>query len=262
MSVGRQRALAWLGLVATLVVGGYALAQRAPYGAERYATPRGENIAGKFDYYALVLSWSPTHCAEAQRGRDELQCERRDGRRYAFVLHGLWPQHDRGYPESCFVRRNFVPRPVIDDMLDIMPAPGLVVHEYKKHGTCSGLEPARYFSFARQLYNRIRIPKEFQNPMEAINVSPDEIEHAFIQANPGMKPDNLAVSCSGNRLQEIRFCFSKDGNLRACGQNENQRRMCSLQKIYMPPVRSIKGGPDTKTDRDRATPPSGARVVH
>ena len=100
----------------------------------------GRNVAGQFDYYALALSWSPTHCSTPEGENDTLQCSRRDGRRYAFVLHGLWPQYEHGYPESCRIeQRPFVPQPVIDNVLDIMPSKGLVIHQYRKHGTCSGL---------------------------------------------------------------------------------------------------------------------------
>ena len=119
-------------------------------------------------------------------------------------------------------------------------------------------------AWRRSLYRKIQIPQEFTNPMEPRTVSPDEVMRAFLDANPGLKPDMLAISCggSGNRLQEIRFCFSKEGQPRACGQNENQRRMCSAQKMYLPPVRSTKAGPDTPADRARATPPQRPRVIH
>jgi ribonuclease T2 len=50
----------------------------------------------------------------------------------------------------------------------------------------------------------------------------------------------IAVACggAGNRLKEIRFCFSKDGKPRRCGGNEDQRRMCSSNSMFVPPVRS------------------------
>ena len=41
---------------------------------------------GEFDYYALVLSWSPTHCASTDRNDSDPQCSRRDGRRYLGVV--------------------------------------------------------------------------------------------------------------------------------------------------------------------------------
>lgn len=218
---------------------------------------RGQrNVAGQFDYYALVLSWSPTHCANNNDRRDALQCNRRDGRRYNFVLHGLWPQYERGFPNDCPTRfRPFVPDRVIDKMLDIMPAKGLIIHEYKKHGTCSGLEPDGYFDLARQLYNRIRIPERYVNPFDVQFVAPEQLMREMIAANPGLRPDMMAISCGGpgNRLKEVRICFTKSGQLRPCGRNENQRRMCSARQMYVPPVRSTWKDPRAKDRNDRRT---------
>ncbi|MCB1513939.1 MAG: ribonuclease T [Hyphomicrobiaceae bacterium] len=219
------------------------------YGYDRGYDNRGprqqRNVAGVFDYYALVLSWSPTHCASEDGKRDEMQCNRRDGRRYNFVLHGLWPQYERGFPNDCPTRdRPFVPQRVIDSILDVMPARGLVIHEYRKHGTCSGLDPAGYFDLARQLYNRIRIPERYVNPFDVQFVAPEELMREMIAANPELKPDMMAISCGGpgNRLKEVRVCFTKSGQLRSCGQNEDQRRMCSARQMYVPPVRSSAKG--------------------
>lgn len=197
------------------------------------------NVAGKFDYYALVLSWSPTHCSETDG--DDLQCNRRDGRRYNFVLHGLWPQYERGYPQDCrSARRPFVPQPLIDNMLDIMPSQRLVIHEFRKHGVCSGLSADAYFSLARRLFTSIRVPEEFKNPLEQQTIEPRQLANALIRANPGLKPENFGIACNGqgNKLQEIRICFSKEGALRPCGRNEDQRRLCSASRIFVPPVRS------------------------
>jgi ribonuclease T2 len=49
----------------------------------------------------------------------------------------------------------------------------------------------------------------------------------------------LAVQCggAGNRLKEVRICFTRSGEFRACGRNENQRRLCSADRMYVPPVR-------------------------
>jgi ribonuclease T2 len=256
-------AVATLAVVAVAAATG-ALAQRdtsqdrwsqpGRYGDHR--APQGKNQAGQFDYYSLVLSWSPTYCATPDRASPDPQCERRDGRRYAFVLHGLWPQYERGYPEYCPVRgRPFVPQPIIDGMLDIMPSPRLAIHEYKKHGTCSGLDPAGYFTLSRKLFGAIKIPERYVNPFENQMVAPDEVVQDFVKANPGLKPDMMAISCggAGNRLREIRFCFAKDGNQpRSCGRNEDQRRLCSAQKMFLPPVRSMKQGPEPKPSGSNA----------
>ncbi len=200
------------------------------------ACARERGQAGEFDYYALVLSWSPTYCEGRGRNDDSPQCN--GGRPFAFVLHGLWPQYERGWPQNCRLRkRPWVPRPLIDSMLDIMPSPRLVIHEYKKHGTCSGLSPEGYYDLSRRLYDRIKIPARFRGPKDAITVSPAEVEAAFLEANPKLKPEMISIVCRRGRLSELRICFSRDQRLRVCGRNENQARLCSAEKITMPPVR-------------------------
>jgi ribonuclease T2 len=209
---------------------------RAPY--ERRDQER--NVPGRFDYYALVLSWSPTYCAGLPRNSYDPQCHRRDGRRYAFVLHGLWPQHERGWPENCRTRqRPYVPQPLIDSMLDIMPSSRLVIHEYRKHGTCSGLTPEGYYGLARRLYNSVAIPPRFVMPNNDFTISPDAVVSAFVDANPVLKRDMMAVSCGGpgNRLREVRICFSRSGTPTRCGRNEDQSRLCRASSMYVPPVR-------------------------
>jgi ribonuclease T2 len=248
-------------------------AQRSGYDRyDRGDSYSGErNVAGQFDYYALVLSWSPTYCASPENADDGHQCNRRDGRRYAFVLHGLWPQYERGYPESCRTRkRPYVPQNIIDGMLDIMPSPRLVIHEYRKHGTCSGLNPASYFALSRRLFETIRIPERYRNPFETQFVSPENLASEFLKENPNLRPDMLAISCAGpgNRLREIRICMTRDGQPRACGRNENQRKMCSARSMYVPPVRSTRDGPDTgrhaprSNEQDRnPSPLPGPRLI-
>ena len=200
---------------------------------------RRSNIAGEFDYYAMVLSWSPSYCLSIGNKRRDPQCDRR-GRRFSFVLHGLWPQYERGWPENCRTRqRPFVENTTIRSMLDIMPSKRLIIHEYKKHGTCSGFGPKGYYQLSRKLYSRIKIPARYVDTKNALFVTPEKLTADFIQANPGLKASHFAISCRrGNkRLREIRFCFARDGSYRDCGRNENRRKMCSERKIYLPPVR-------------------------
>jgi ribonuclease T2 len=239
------------------------MAQRSGFFGSDQRSQQGAGLAGKFDYYALVLSWSPSFCAGIPRDGYDPQCHRRDGKRYAFVVHGLWPQYEKGYPEYCPTRdRPFVPQSVIDKMLDIMPSPKLVIHEYKKHGTCSGHDPVGYFDVTRNLFSKVKIPQRFQGSDQAMMVSPGELVQEFVAANPGLKPEMISVDCderSGNRLKEVRVCFTKDGDLRSCGRNEDQRRLCSAAKMYVPPVRvppggSIGGQPSKST-------PSGLRSL-
>ncbi len=235
---------ALLALAVVVTVTSAALAQR-PYGYNR-GSSEGRNVAGQFDYYALVLSWSPSYCAGARREGYDPQCDRQDGKRYSFVLHGLWPQYSpKGWPQDCPVRgRAFVPRPLINSMLDIMPSDKLVIHEYRKHGTCSGLEPAQYYDLARKLFSKVTIPDAYRNPFETSFVSPGELVADFTRANPWMKPNMIGVDCggTGNRLTEIRICFSKEGQPVACSRNEDQRKLCTAEKMYLPPVRATNHG--------------------
>ena len=64
------------------------------------AQDRRQNQPGQFDFYVLSLSWSPSFCeAAGERGTPpQQQC---GARPYSFVVHGLWPQYERGFPEFC-----------------------------------------------------------------------------------------------------------------------------------------------------------------
>jgi ribonuclease T2 len=192
--------------------------------------------AGEFDYYALALSWSPTYCESASGKRDAMQCA--NVRPFAFVVHGLWPQYERGWPQNCRTqKRAWVPDSLIGKMLDIMPSRKLVIHEYKKHGTCSGLEPEAYYALVRRIFQQIKIPERYRRLNEPLAVSPNEVEADFLKANPALKPEMVSIVCRGSRLSELRICFSRDEKLQACGVNETQRKLCNSSKIIMPPVR-------------------------
>jgi len=239
-------------------------------------------MPGDFDYYALALSWSPTYCGsregnESDRGgydgryRDDDRFDRRRGfgggdsadeqcngaRPYAFVLHGLWPQYERrGWPEMCETgKRPWVPEETIDRMMDIMPSRRLVIQEYKKHGVCSGLDPAQYFREARKAYESIRIPDQFQDLQAPLTVSPEEVKKDFLGVNRDLDASMIQVVCSRNLLREIRICFTKDLKPRNCSQNEQTRRLCPYSTVTMPPVRGggvgPRGGPSYGRDGDR-----------
>lgn len=199
-----------------------------------------DNRPGDFDYYALVLSWSPTYCASEPRAAREPQCA--GPRPYAFVLHGLWPQYERGYPEFCRTReRPWVPRQVIDSMLDVMPSKPLIIHQYRKHGVCTGLDAARYYRLSRALFQRVTIPQRFREPSVPIATTVAQIERAFLKSNPDLRAKHVSVSCGRRgRLRELRICIDRDGAYRDCTRNESQRRLCRKPQIILPPVRRAR----------------------
>jgi ribonuclease T2 len=204
--------------------------------ARRNWSSREGGEPGNFDYYLMSLSWSPTYCADIGQRDGGPQCN--GPRPYAFVLHGLWPQYNRGWPEFCQTRdRPWVPQRTIDDMLDIMPSKQLIIHEYKKHGTCSGLSPEAYFDLARRAYSSVKIPQRYQRPDDALQVSPGEVVDDFVKANPGLRPEMIAITCD-QRLRELHICLDRDLRPQACGGNETGRSQCSRDRVTMPPVRA------------------------
>ncbi len=195
------------------------------------------DTAGDFDYYVLSLSWSPTWCA-AEPGRARAaQCA--VGRRYAFVAHGLWPQYERGWPQYCDTSERWVPRATIAAMLDIMPSKDLIIHEWRKHGTCSGLSQKDYFAILRRFFAALHIPARYLAPTRTVTITPAGLESDFIKSNAGLDASMLSLTC-GNardtaRLSELRVCFSRNGHFRACGANESHR--CDARLLNLPPVR-------------------------
>jgi len=199
------------------------------------AQDRRQNTPGEFDFYVLALSWSPSFCeASAERGksgRSQVQCERP----YSFVVHGLWPQYERGFPEYCQRPSPRLDRNIMTSMLDLMPAPGLIFNEWDKHGTCSGLGARAYFESIRKARAAVKIPEEFLQLSEQKTIAPADLEAAFIKVNPGLSSSAISVTCSSRRLSEVRICLSKDMQFRAC--EETDRRACRRDQVTMPPMR-------------------------
>jgi ribonuclease T2 len=199
------------------------------------AQDRRQNAPGEFDFYVLSLSWSPSFCEAASErgniGRSRVQCERP----YSFVVHGLWPQYERGFPEYCQRPSPRLDRNIMTSMLDLMPAPGLIFNEWDKHGTCSGLGARAYFENIRKARAAVKIPEEFLQLSESKTISPDALEEAFIKVNPGLSSSAISVTCTSRRLSEVRVCLSKDLQFRAC--EEIDRRACRRDQLVMPPLR-------------------------
>lgn len=201
---------------------------------------RREGEPGQFDFYVLSLSWSPSFCAAAaERGRGRapsLQC---GARPFSFVVHGLWPQYERGFPENCQVPAPRLDHRIVDAMLDLMPAPRLVYNEWDKHGTCSGLSARDYFAAIRKARSAVTIPADYVSLQMPLSVTPDAVDEAFVKANPGLAKGDVAVLCDRRRLTEVRLCLSKDLKFRACPQVA--KRSCRNDNILMPPLRGGAG---------------------
>lgn len=190
--------------------------------------------AADFDFYVLSLSWSPTWCETNDRSGRTAQCDAR--RRHTFIVHGLWPQHERGWPESCPTDQpRHVPDRLVRENFDIMPSAGLAGHQWRKHGTCSGLDQTRYFRTIRAAYSKVRLPQTVLDGKIPRRIAVDDIEDLLIAANPGLTRDAVAVTCDRGRLEEIRICMTKSLDFRPCPQVD--RNACRQRLISIPPIR-------------------------
>jgi ribonuclease T2 len=228
------RSLPVRSLIPSLVCATVLAAVLAPRPAS--AQDQRQNTPGEFDFYVLSLSWSPSFCEEAEErgreGRSQAQC---GGRPFSFVVHGLWPQYEHGFPEYCQHPSPRLAREIMTSMLDLMPAPGLIYNEWDKHGTCSGLGERAYFETIRKARAAIKIPPEFLQLSDPKTIAPGDIEDAFVKANPGLTPGGIAVTCNRSRLSEVRICLSKDLQFRECGEIDG--RACRRDQVTMPPMR-------------------------
>lgn len=195
--------------------------------------PRGASRPGDFDFYVLSLSWSPGFCATGGAERNRGQCARGAG--MGFVVHGLWPQYERGFPQDCDPNRQ-PSRIALEQAQGLFPDDGLARYEWRKHGTCSGKSPADYFSDVRRARESIVIPPQFEHPQGDRTMSPQAVLRAFETANPRLRPGMDAVGCRGGVLQEVRFCMSKDlRDFRPCP--EVARSSCRTRDLDVPAPR-------------------------
>jgi ribonuclease T2 len=116
-----------------------------------------------------------------------------------------------------------------------MPARGLILHEWREHGTCSGLTAKAYFETVRRARERISIPDSFARLNSYTMVSPSEVEQAFLAANPGLTQEMISVTCDNRHLREVHICMGRDLQFRAC--DEIDRRACRTPRVVMPPIR-------------------------
>jgi len=192
---------------------------------------RRQGEPGNLDYYVLALSWSPSFCETPAGAASPQQCGRRP---FAFVVHGLWPQFEQGFPEACQVPPPRLDHRIVDGMLDLMPARGLIFHEWDAHGTCSGLPARDYFDLIRQARAAVTIPPEYSGPQAPLTVTPREVVDNFIKANTGLTSAGIQIDCDRTRLREVRICLTRELAFRDC---TGRPPVCRSASLVMPPTR-------------------------
>ncbi|BDW86768.1 ribonuclease T2 [Roseicyclus marinus] len=193
----------------------------------------GGERAGDFDYYVLALSWTPTWCALEGDDRNSPQCDAGQG--YGFTLHGLWPQYEDGWPSFCPTAARPPSRAETGAMVDIMGSSGLAWHQWRKHGSCTGLSAQDYFRLSRLAYDRVTRPDLLRRLDRPVRLPAQVIEDAFLEENPALTDEMLTVTCRDGRVQEVRLCLTRDLDPRACAPDV--ARDCTLQDALFEPMR-------------------------
>lgn len=189
--------------------------------------------AGDFDYYVLSLSWTPTWCALEGDDRNSPQCD--PGQGHGFTLHGLWPQYEDGWPSFCPTSERPATRGETGAMVDIMGSSGLAWHQWRKHGSCTGLSAQDYFRLSRLAYERVTRPELLRRLDRPVRLPAEVIEEAFLEENPALTDEMLTVTCRDGRVQEVRICLTRDLEPRDCAPDV--ARDCTLREALFEPMR-------------------------
>ncbi|MCU0757683.1 MAG: hypothetical protein MUF07_00590 [Steroidobacteraceae bacterium] len=181
----------------------------------------------RFDFYLLALTVEPAFCEDGNQRIG--QCRALDAAAFArtpLVLHGLWPE-DRApgrYPRDCPGPRLSLSPATRAELERWMPGAreGLDRHEWRTHGTCSGLDDDAYYRAA------IAGTREANEALgEAIRrnagrrVGTAELRAAAERARPGYG-EHVVFVCRTVRsddprkrgrphLLEVRVCIDDDG---------------------------------------------------
>jgi ribonuclease T2 len=65
-----------------------------------------------------------------------------------------------------------------------------------------------------------------------MELDPDAVEAAFIDANDDLPAEAIAVTCESGLLREVRICLTDDLAFRPCA--EVDRRSCDTRTTTMP----------------------------
>src|SRR5690606_23874503 len=101
---------------------------------------------------------------------------------------------------------------------------GLVGHQWRAHGACTGLSQQQYFRTLRAAWEKVVVPEQYRRLDRFRRIAPDEVEAAFLRANPGLPASAVSVTCDARYVREVRLCLTKDLRFRSCP--EIDRKAC------------------------------------
>ena len=201
-----------------------------------YGGSASRNGSGDFDFYVLALSWSPDFCA-GRGGSDSEQCG--PGRNPGFVLHGVWPQYQKGFPQNCSSVP--FPSPLKQEFPGLFPNERLYAHEWRRHGTCSGLSTREYLSVAQKLKQAAPLPPRYRHLREPVRTTTAALKKEFKVVDASLPDNGMAMFCSGSGrfLKEVFLCYNRQGKPTACSPEimTKSARSCRQSDFLIRPGR-------------------------
>lgn len=158
--------------------------------------------------YTLALSWSPEFCKSREsRPAHRRQCSGREGR-FGFIVHGLWPEGARIWPQWCPARRPPSARELRANMC-LTPSAALLAHQWAKHGSCMTRSPATYYRVTRILYRGLRWP-DFDRLSREDKLTAGMIREQLVAANEGWRGEAIGVQLNERGwLEELQLCYDR-----------------------------------------------------
>lgn len=167
--------------------------------------PRRVPITG----YTFAASWSPEFCKGREtQARHRSQCSGRNGR-FGFIMHGLWPDGQRIWPQYCPTQRRVSPTQARRNFC-MMPSARLQQHQWVKHGSCMTRDPATYFRISRIYWDFFRWPDMDRLSREE-GLTAGRLREAFAARNDGWEPQHVGITLNSRGwFQEFRLCIGRD----------------------------------------------------
>jgi ribonuclease I len=174
-----------------------------------------------FDFYLLALTWHPAFCADGRSREPECRADS-----VPLSIHGLWPEklESGKYPRDCAGPPLDLDRSFATQLAAYMPgmADGLHEHEWRKHGTCTGLDDDVYFGHTLHYATRVGSALSARlTTLAGRSTTAAELREFADQYQPGIGA-TLTFHCRTLRnaarehrqephLLEIRQCIEDDG---------------------------------------------------
>ncbi|XP_060203230.1 ribonuclease 2-like [Lycium barbarum] len=206
----------------------------------------------EFDYFKLCLQWPGTYCRRTRHCCSNNACCSRSNSPSIFTIHGLWAEYNDGTWPSCCSNRPFDQKE-ISTLLEPLNKywPSLSCgsprscshrrgpfwgHEWEKHGTCAYPvvhDEYEFFLTTLNVYFKYNVTKVLFNAGYVPSNSEKYPLGGIITAIENAFHTTPELICSGDALEELRFCFYKNFEPRACAHDTSLRGSCP-QYVSLP----------------------------